>query len=105
MNIDLNRVEIAPKINFNVKGAEEILQNLKILFSTPAGTVPFDREFGIDWDILDRPVIQAKAALTTEYVEKVRRFEPRARVKEISFSNDAVNGILIPKVVIEFVQS
>jgi phage baseplate assembly protein W len=101
VQIDLNSIEI--KVDFNVQGIDEIYQNLKTLFSTPVGTVVFDRELGIDWGILDLPLPQAKAALTVEYIEKVNKYEPRVKVSEVTFEVDGVQGILKPKVVIEFV--
>jgi phage baseplate assembly protein W len=101
MQINLESIEI--KVNFSVEGIDEIYQNLKTLFSTPVGTVVFDRDLGIDWSILDLPLPQAKAALTIEYIEKVRKYEPRVKVSEVAFIVDGTNGILKPKVVIEVV--
>ncbi|MFT5873859.1 MAG: phage baseplate assembly protein W [Clostridium sp.] len=101
MQIRLEAIEI--NIDFNVKGTDEIYQNLKTLFSTPVGTVVFDRDLGIDWSILDSPLPQAKAALTIEYIEKVKKYEPRVKVSEVTFVVDGVQGILKPKVVIEYV--
>ena len=39
------------KIIFDAIGSDEILQNLRTLYTTPQGTVPFDRDFGIDFKI------------------------------------------------------
>lgn len=102
MNIDTT-VQI--KFDSSIKGIviEEILQNLRLLFSTPAGTVPFDRSFGIDWSIVDKPLQMAKGLLTVEYIEKVKKYEPRAKVKRVTFNCDGSKGILIPRVVIGLV--
>jgi hypothetical protein len=99
--IDLNNVKLL--VNFNAVGVDEILQNIKMLFSTPAGTVPFDRDFGINWDIVNKPIVIAKGLLTVEYIEKVRKYEPRAQVKQVTFEYDSISGSLIPKVVINLV--
>jgi phage baseplate assembly protein W len=94
-------------INLNLTSVEgsdnaEILRNIKMLLTTPAGTVVFDREFGIDYSILDMPVDAARAKIITEYIYKIEKYEPRAKVKEISFQQNA-SGEFIPKVVIELV--
>lgn len=83
--------------------SDEIYRNVQTIINTPAGTVPFDRDFGIDWSLLDMPIAQAKARLTIEYIEKIRRYEPRAKVKEIDFVDDPLNGTIKPKVVIGIV--
>lgn len=91
------------KIDFSAGGNQEIIQNIKMILTTPAGTVPFDRDFGIDLGILDSPIALAKSRLTVEYVKKVKKYESRAKVEKISFDNDALNGYLVPKVVIGLV--
>lgn len=96
--IDLNLVEIKPK--FSATGYEEIYQNLQVLYTTPVGTVVFDREFGIDFSIIDMPIELAKGRLIIEYIDKTRIYEPRVEVKEVNFKGN-INGILIPQVVIE----
>jgi phage baseplate assembly protein W len=102
VSIELSNVAL--QINFAAAGADEVIQNVKTIITTPAGTVPFDRDFGIDWSILDLPIQDAKARLTVEYIEKIKKYEPRASIKSVSF---VVNeqGQLIPKVVIDIVST
>jgi uncharacterized protein len=96
--IELNQVSI--RFNFDAVGVDEIHQNVKTILTTPAGSVPLDREFGIDLGIIDLPIEEAKALLTVEYIEKIRRYEPRVDVDRVEFSHDVSIGKLIPKVVI-----
>ncbi|WNF36400.1 hypothetical protein RJD24_18560 [Bacillaceae bacterium IKA-2] len=91
------------EIDFGLMRNQEIIQNLKLIYTTPAGTVPFDRDFGINWDILDQPLNIAKGHLIVEYAEKTRKYEPRASVREVYFLVHAMDGSLIPRVVIDFV--
>ena len=90
-------------IEFNIRGElsdkEDILRCLQNLFMTPVGTVPLDRDFGIDNSILDRPMNIAKNLFTVEAADKVRRYEPRVSVQEteITATND---GAMKVKVVI-----
>lgn len=90
-------------IKFDAQGVEEIYQNLMIIYTTPIGTVPYDREFGIDISFLDQPIHIARGMITMEYTEKTLRYEPRAAVSEVHFDQDELNGELVPRVVIELV--
>lgn len=102
--IDLQAVKIGNyeniKLDFGITGRNEVLQNLSVLYTTPVGTVPFDREFGVDTEIVDLPIDLAKGRLIVEYTEKTRKYEPRATVLEVTFETDPQKGVLIPKVVI-----
>lgn len=58
-----------------------VLQNIAVILSTPKGTVPGYREFGIDIsDILDRPENVAQPMLCAAIKEAIERFEPRAHL-------------------------
>jgi len=103
MNIDLNSVDLVLNLSSNLSETDEILRNINIIFTTPKGSVPLDRDFGIDFSILDNNLEKSKALLTIEYIEKTSRYEPRAKVLEVQFENDAIKGILKPKVVINIV--
>lgn len=79
----------------------EIIRNLKILYSTPEGTVVADRNFGINMSIQDNPINLAKAKLVSEYIMKTKKYEPRVKVKEVLFDID-FDGSLKSKVVIDW---
>ncbi len=102
MNISIDNLDL--KIDFSATGIDEIIQNIKTILTTPVGTVPFDRDFGIDWSLLDLPVREAKAKLTIEYAEKIRKYEPRVNIKEVAFLTNE-HGQLKPRVVIEVVDA
>ncbi len=90
-------------VEFNIRGEltqqEDILRCLRSLIMTPAGTVPLDREFGIDNSILSQPIDVAESLIAVEIVEKVARYEPRVSAQAVSLFAD-VNGQLTAKVVI-----
>lgn len=100
MSITLINIDL--QVDFTATGTNEVIQNVKTILTTPTGTVPFDRDFGIDWSILDLPIREARAKLTVEYIEKIKLYEPRASVKSISFEANE-SGQLIPRVVIDIV--
>lgn len=74
-------------------------RQISLLLSTPVGTMPIDREFGVDMDFLDMPSETAKSLYTAEITEKIARFIPELRVESVSWEASPA-GTLIPKVVI-----
>lgn len=91
------------KLRFNeVDTINSVLQNIAVILSTPKGTVPLYRDFGLDWRHLDKPMPVAKVLMISEVREAIERWEPRATVQNISFSVDpAQPGTLIPTVEVE----
>lgn len=91
-------------VEFNVRGeipeAEEILRCIRNLIMTPVGTVPLDRDFGIDQSILGLPIDAARSLLAVEIIDKVERYEPRVSVSEVELTAN-IDGQIIAKVVIE----
>lgn len=91
-------------VEFNVRGeipeAEEILRCIRNLIMTPVGTVPLDRDFGIDQSILGLPIDAAQSLLAVEIIDKVERYEPRVSVSEVELIAN-IDGQIIAKVVIE----
>ena len=97
-------VTLTDAVNFAPQSeAEEILQNVRTSLKTRIGTVPLDRDFGVSWDLVDRPYPVAKAMMTAEIIEAIETYEPRAKVESVAFdeSEDAVmQGILRPRVIV-----
>lgn len=96
--IDLENIQIT---DIGVSENSEILRNLKIIYTTPQGTVPFDRSFGIDTDILDEPINIAKGKLTVAVFNQTQKYEPRATIKQVTFDMDEKSSKIVPKVVVE----
>ena len=74
-------------------------REIALLLSTPVGSMPLDREFGINTDFIDKPPEAAKSLYTAEVFEKIQRFIPAVRVQEITWDWNSA-GKLSPKVVI-----
>lgn len=89
---DFQEINFAPD---NV--VEEVVQNVKTICSTPKYSVPMDRTFGIDAEMLDKPTPKAMAALQAEIIQAIRKYEPRCKVKKVSFEGD-MDGKLAVKV-------
>lgn len=97
--IDTTKINL--NLNSNLEEYQEVIRNVKTILTTPKGTVAFDRDFGVDWSIVDQPMARAKGQLTTEYVKQVRKYEPRVKVTEVLFEEVNQDGVLIPRVVLE----
>lgn len=75
----------------------EILQNVQTIISTMKGTIPLDREFGIDSRVIDLPMHVAQAKLSSEIFQAIKHYEPRVTIEDISFTA-TLEGRLVPKV-------
>ncbi len=90
-------------IRFQERDAlSSILQNIAVLLSTPRGSVPLYRKFGIAASILDRPIPVAKVMMISDIREAVEEWEPRVTVLNVEFVEDPSDpGKLIPTVEVE----
>lgn len=92
-----------PYINIETEGFSpdefaEIKLCLETLLSIRAGSQPYDRELGIDFDsTIGYPIDIAKNMLALEIIEKVRIYEPRVEVDNIEFDGDT-DGQLRPRI-------
>jgi len=81
---------------------KEVLQNIRLILSTPKGTVPLYREFGLSQDFLDKPLPVAQSLLAVAVHDAVETFEPRAQILNVSARADPANpGRLLPVVEVE----
>lgn len=77
---------------------EEIIQNLHTILSTPKGSVPMYREFGIDSFVIDVNVNAAMSLMVNAVYEAIETFEPRAEIVNVTFKDPKTQGKLIPVV-------
>lgn len=87
-------------IDFGATGKQEIFQNIKYIILTEFFSVPLDREFGMDYSMVDKPMAIAEAILSQEVATKIALYEPRAQFREINFVRDELVGKLSPSVVV-----
>ncbi len=85
-------IDLAPKTL-----VEEVIQNVRTILSTVQYEIPLDRGFGLPGSIVDMPMQQAQAVLSSAIFTQIRKYEPRATVKSLTFQQD-LTGKLIPKV-------
>lgn len=70
------------------------------LLTTPAGSVPFDRSFGLDMSILDNTPRATEGALLVEYAKKLKMYYPTLKISQLTF--DYRGSTIIPKVVLSY---
>ncbi len=96
--LTLADIEIA--VDGELAERDEIIRCIQNLALTPAGTVPLDRDFGLDNSFMGMPIETAKNILAIELINKIDRYEPRASVKEVDMTG-SVDGQIRIRVVIE----
>ncbi len=69
---------------------ESVLQNIRVLLSTWQGDVPLYRDFGINPELLHRPINAVESLLIEDVTEKIEKYEPRATVLQVSFDASSV---------------
>ena len=87
------------RLQWNLTGAEAVDQELKILLTTPRGSVVMDRDFGIDMSLLATPVQTARARAQQDIVAAIRRYIPRCRVTRVTFrerTDEILDGRIFP---------
>ena len=90
---------VSTAVNFApVTTEEEILQNVRTILATPVYSVPLDRAFGVNAELVDLPIPASQAKLASEIVQAIQKFEPRVEVTKVSFTGDAIDGRLQPTV-------
>lgn len=75
---DLKNIRWSEKDTVN-----SVLQNIAVILSTPKGSVPLYRDFGLDMSILDRPIPVAEVLIVAEVTQAINRWEPRAVVRNV----------------------
>ena len=88
---------LSPNVIFGAKDVVEIIQNVRTIISTQKGTCPMDREFGLTREFLDTPMPGIRARAEQEVFLQVRKYEPRAEIREIDWIVDVLAGKVSPK--------
>ncbi len=69
---------------------KSVLQNIRLVLSTPKGSDVHRPEFGSDlWELLDKPLNALTVGkIRAELVDAIETWEPRAKVKEVQIIRD-----------------
>lgn len=92
------------KINwFPQTAVEEILQNVMVLLITIVGSVPLDRELGINATFVDEPITRGMMKASVFALETISTYEPRVEVTQVDYvpnPDSALEGRLYPRLVV-----
>ncbi|MCL2210774.1 MAG: hypothetical protein FWB95_02510 [Treponema sp.] len=88
-------------IVFGAKDLQEVMQNVRTIITTPKGTLPLDRNFGISFNFVDSPIHKAQAMAEQEIFMQLRKYEPRAILKQITWRADPLSGSFKPNVTVQ----
>ena len=84
--------------------AKEVVQNVRTILDTVVGSVPLERNVGISWDYVSKPIPVAQDMIRIAVNDAVAKQEPRAQIRSITFDEPensiefAEQGILKPRV-------
>ena len=95
---ELGFAYLSAEIDFGATGRNEIHQNIKYIVLTEFFSVPLDREFGLEYSMVDKPMAIAEAIFSQEVAMKISLYEPRAQFRSIDFVRDEMIGKLSPSV-------
>ena len=98
LGLETTQLNMFPETN-----VEEILQNITVIITTVRGTVPLDRDLGLDVTFIDEPSPRAKIKASIHLLETIQDYEPRVEVTDVDFipkPNDALDGRFYPKVTV-----
>lgn len=81
-------------ISLGLTGRAAVLQRVRVLLATARGTVPLDRGFGLDPELLDQTGRRVASRLRADVVDQMQRYVPEARVIRIDVAPAAREGRL-----------
>ena len=100
--IIIDGVQIVINSDVEIALRTEIMEKIAFILSLLKGTIPMNREIGIDPDVVSAPMFLAQNLYTISAIETIEEYENRVRVEEVTFESDGVNGNIIPKVVLAY---
>ena len=90
-------------MTFGATGILDVMQCVRNILTTPKGTQPMDRDFGIEIDFLDSPVLETRARAEQSCFMALRKYEPRAVLRQVRWNADTMSGKFWPDVLIQVV--
>ena len=84
------QIEVDPQalLLFHENWLSKTAEEIRIVLSTPIGSVPCNRDFGIDMSYMHLPANAAMSAYASAAAEAIERFVPGLRVNQVLFDSD-----------------
>jgi hypothetical protein len=85
-------------VEVGATGVRQLAQEIRTVLATRKGSVPLDRDFGVSWELIDRPLPAAKQLIIAEVARQLEKYVPRIRFKSIAFpeptATETADGVL-----------
>lgn len=98
----IDNVKIEINSAYELELRQKLIEKAMFLLSCYKGTIPMNRDIGIDPEVISAPDYIARNKYTISAIECIEEFENRLMVDTIEFYSDGTNGDLIPKVVLKY---
>ncbi len=98
----IDGVQIVLNGVYEIALRNEIIEKCMFLLTLIKGTIPMNRNVGLDPDVVSKPPYIAQQKYTISAIELIEEYEPRAYVEEVRFEPSGEAGNLIPKVVLAY---
>lgn len=79
----------------------ELLKQAYVLMSVRKGSIPINRDFGINMDILSEPVSDLATDLMAELLEQFEKYIPELKVVSVEISDLNDQGMIKPVITLE----
>ena len=93
MAVAISDVGVTSDTEETQKFIAEVTATIQMIITTPVGSVPLYRNFGIDMSALGYPPEVAKEMLSQESIEKIELYEPRVIVESVDIETTAEGGL------------
>jgi phage baseplate assembly protein W len=95
---------LSANVTYGLTGVPEVMQNVRTILTTRRGAVPLARDFGLSFEFLDSPINITRAKAEQEIFLQLKKYEPRAILKQIVWETDVISGQISPSVKVEINQ-
>lgn len=100
--LTIDGVQIVLNGAYETELRKEIINKCMFLLTIIKGTIPMNREIGLEPDIISKSTYIAQQKYTVSAIELIEEFEPRVKVEEVVFEKSKIDEKMIPKVVLKY---
>ena len=93
MALAIDDVVVSSDSEESQKFISEVTKAIQTIITTPVGSIPLYRDFGIDMSMLGYPFAAAKEMLSQELIDKIELYEPRVTVEAVDITTNIEGGL------------
>lgn len=88
MRYIVTNTDVADIVLNEMNEVQQVLQSVSTILNTWKGSVPLHRDFGIDADLLHKPINMVEDLIIADIIEVIEKYEPRAEVINVDLAVD-----------------